>query len=69
MPGPGNSAAKVYGEMGKYATVINPFPRPVAAAESAAVPPKFEPARPLDVKLAAGDRWATPDGLQGRPAP
>ncbi len=26
-PGPGDSADKVYGEMGKYASVINPFPR------------------------------------------
>ncbi len=26
-PGPGDSAEKSYGEMGKYASVINPFPR------------------------------------------
>ena len=26
-PGPGTSAAKVYGEMGKYASVLNPFSR------------------------------------------
>ena len=65
VPGPGNSAAKVYGEMGKYATVIGPLPRPVAVAESDAIPPKFEPARALDVKLAAGDRWATAQDYQG----
>ena len=35
VPGPGNSADKVYGEMGKYATVINPFPVPTTAQESA----------------------------------
>ena len=65
VPGPGNSAAKVYGEMGKYATVISPLPRPVAVAESDAIPPKFEPARALDVKLAAGDRWAAAEDYQG----
>src|SRR5271157_3074962 len=65
VPGPGNSAAKVYGEMGKYATVISPLPRPVAVVESDAIPPKFEPARPLDVKLAAGDRWAAAQDYQG----
>ncbi len=59
VPGPGNSAAKVYGEMGKYATLITPFPRPVTAAESEATPPRFEPARPLNAQLAASDHWAT----------
>ena len=68
VPGPGNSAAKVYGEMGKYASVISPFPRAAMAAESAAVPPKFEPARPLDVKLAAGDRWATGEDFEEKHA-
>ncbi len=68
VPGPGNSAAKVYGEMGKYATVISPFPRPATIAESEAIPPKFEPAHPLDVKLAAGDRWAGAQDLQGNHA-
>ena len=65
VPGPGNSADKVYGEMGRYATVIDPFPRPATAQESAAMPPKFEPARPLSIKLADGDRWATPDDFKG----
>ena len=51
--------------MGKYATVISPLPRPVAVVESDAIPPKFEPARPLDVKLAAGDRWAAAQDYQG----
>lgn len=60
VPGPGNSTAKVYGEMGKYASVISPLPRGTTPAESEALPPKFEPARPLDVKLVrqtAGLRW------------
>jgi hypothetical protein len=68
VPGPGNSADKVYGEMGRYATVIDPFPRPAVAQESAAVPPKFEPARPLSIKLADVDRWATPDDFRGEAA-
>ena len=58
-------AAKVYGERDKYATVISPLPRPDAVVESDAIPPKFEQARPLDVKLAAGDRWAAAQDYQG----
>jgi tetratricopeptide (TPR) repeat protein len=65
VPGTGNSAAKVYGEMGKYATVISPFPRPEPAQGTATVPPGFEPARPLQVKLAAGERWAGADDFKG----
>ncbi len=65
VPGPGNTATKVYGEMGKYATILSPFPRPEVIAESAAVPPRFEPARALDVQLAAGDRWAKAEDYQG----
>jgi Flp pilus assembly protein TadD len=65
VPGPGNSAAKIYGEMGRYATVINPGPQHVPAAEAPPVPPRFEPARPIDVKLQQGDRWATADDFKG----
>jgi tetratricopeptide (TPR) repeat protein len=65
VPGPGNSVAKSYGEQGKYATVINPFPRPAPAGESAPLPPRFEPARPLDVRLHPGDRWATANDFRG----
>lgn len=65
VPGPGNSADKVYGEMGRYATAIDPFPRAAIAEASEAVPPKFEPAKPVSIRLAAGDRWATPDDFKG----
>jgi tetratricopeptide (TPR) repeat protein len=65
VPGPGNSAAKSYGEMGKYATVIGPDALPTPAEGSAPLPPRFEPARPLNVKLQPGDRWATADDFQG----
>ena len=58
-PGPGESA-KAYGEMGKYATVINPFPRPMPATEPKAIPPNFEAAQTLQVKLAAGEQWVKP---------
>ncbi|WP_165230884.1 CRTAC1 family protein [Aquisphaera insulae] len=67
VPGPGNSAAKVYGEMGKYATVIGP-PRPDRRDRPTPVPPKFDPARPLAVKLAEGDRWAKPEDFRGKDA-
>ena len=65
VPGPGNSAAKVYGEMGKYATVISPPAAARRRAAAAPVPPRFEPAKPLEVKLAAGDRWATAEDFKG----
>lgn len=68
VPGTGNSAAKIYGEMGRYAKVINPVNRQPAGAEAAAVPPKFEPARPLEVTLQKGDRWAKAEDFQGERA-
>jgi hypothetical protein len=61
VPGPGNSAEKVYGEMGKYASIINPFTEHGAASIAPAIDPRFEPARPLAIRLAAGDRWVKPD--------
>jgi tetratricopeptide (TPR) repeat protein len=65
VPGPGNSATKVYGEMGRYATVIGPVPARSPASESPPVPPRFDPARPLDVTLQKGDRWASLDDFNG----
>jgi hypothetical protein len=65
VPGTGNSAAKVYGEMGKYATVISPFPQPGTEQAGSPAPPRFEAARPLQVKLAPGERWAGADDFQG----
>ena len=64
VPGPGNSAEKVYGEMGRYATVINPFSTGGQRSASA-VPPRFAPAMPLEVKLGEGDRWALPSDFEG----
>ncbi|MDB5352988.1 MAG: cytochrome c biosis factor [Planctomycetota bacterium] len=62
---PGDSGLTVYGEMGKYASVINPFPssRPPAAAGR---PPRFETPRPIVVKLAEGDRWVKESDFTGK---
>jgi tetratricopeptide (TPR) repeat protein len=64
VPGPGNTAAKVYGEMGRYAMIISPMPRQ-PAGEASSVTPKFEPSQPLKVKMAEGDRWAGAGDFQG----
>jgi tetratricopeptide (TPR) repeat protein len=63
-PGPGNLAGKVYGEMGRYATAVDPFPPPEPSGE-VVVPPKFEAARPLQLKLADGNRWVKPSDFTG----
>ncbi len=66
--GPGDNVANVYGDMGKYATIIDPFPRPKAPAK-AANPPRFETPKPLSVSLPTGDRWASPADFTGDLAP
>ena len=51
--------AKAYGDMGRYGTILNPFP-PLTAAEASNAPePRFEAARPLEVKLGDGERLAS----------
>jgi tetratricopeptide (TPR) repeat protein len=64
-PGTGNTVEKKYGDMGKYATVMNPFPHEEPAAGAAAPAPRFEPARAIDVKLGAGERWVKPADFTG----
>jgi tetratricopeptide (TPR) repeat protein len=64
-PGPGDSADKVYGEMGKYASVLNPFPQRERAPDTARAPLNFDAARPLQVKLADGEQWAKPSDFTG----
>ena len=63
----GEVAALVYGEMGKYANVINPFrtPRPPVAAPK---PPRFDPPNWIEVTLPVGDRWASTTDLVGSAA-
>ena len=62
--GSGEVAALVYGEMGKYARVIDPFPRP-RAPEKPAPPPRFGPANEIEVRLPEGSRWATSADFAG----
>jgi tetratricopeptide (TPR) repeat protein len=63
-PGTGNILEDSYGEMGKYASLIDPFPRP-GGPSGAAPPPSFSPAAGLEVALAAGSRWAKPTDFTG----
>jgi len=65
VPGPGALAGEVYGEMGKYATIVNPFRRPDAAAESKAFPVNFDAARPIQITLPQGDRWVKASDFTG----
>ena len=68
VPGPGKLGREGLRRDGQVRHGDRPrSPGPSPLAESDAIPPKFEPARPLDVKLATGDRWADRRGLQGRP--
>ncbi len=64
-PGTGNLVAKKYGEMGKYANVVDPFPRPEPTVEGLAIAPKFAAAVPLAVQLAQGERWIKPSDFSG----
>ncbi len=65
-PGPGTPAAKVYGEMGKYASVIDPFSRPTSAEKDGPNPPSFGPARELmPTALKDGERWVMPSDFVG----
>src|SRR5262249_56777513 len=58
-------AGKVYGEMGQYATVVNPFPQAESVQEAAVSPPNFQAAQAMDVKLSAGERWVKPSDFTG----
>ncbi len=47
-PGPGDPQAKAYGDMGRYGTIVNPFPQVMAIPEGGAQPaPRFEAVVPL----------------------
>ncbi len=53
--------------MGKYATVVNPFPRPEPAHGGRRRSRlNFEAAQPLQVKLPQGERWVKPSDFTGR---
>jgi tetratricopeptide (TPR) repeat protein len=68
VPGPGDLAAKRYGEMGRYASVIDPFARPDGGSDAAGPAPRFEAARGLSVPLGDGERWVQPSDFTGRDA-
>ena len=57
VPGSGHSVETKYGDMGKYANVVNPFPELEPNADKKAASPVFEAAAALDVKLPDGHRW------------
>ncbi len=63
-PGPGEELVLKYGTMGKYASVVNPFQTSDPAADPVP-PPRFAAPRAIDVKLAAGERWAASADFQG----
>jgi len=54
--GPGDTAEAFYGESGRYAKIINPFP-PLKKMEVSSSPPRFDLPEPLKVTLSAGERW------------
>ena len=60
----GEEAKLTYGEMGKYAQIIDPF-RQTRPAADRAPSPRFGPADLIQLTLPAGDRWATPADLVG----
>jgi tetratricopeptide (TPR) repeat protein len=65
-PGPGDILETKYGDMGKYATVIDPFPRPNPLPDTKAAPLNFATAERLQVRLADGERWVKPSDFTGR---
>lgn len=71
--GPGETSDNFYGEMGRYASLLDPTKSPGhSPAAGVKIPPRFDLPRPLVVSLPPGDRWATrtdfegPMSLQGR---
>ena len=67
LPGPGDLAGEAYGEMGRYATVIDPFRRPVSRSQ-ARRPARFEAARAADGQARRG-RALGQAGRLHRPMP
>ena len=64
----GEVAATVYGEMGRYARIIDPFPQPKTARE-VIKSPRFGPMESLNISLSPQDRWAVASDFQGKQAP
>ena len=64
--GSGDPGETTYGQMGKYATVIDPFSNPRTRA-SDLIAPRFAGATRLEIDLPAGDRWAQAGDFTGPP--
>ncbi len=62
---PGDEGRTTYGQMGRYATVVDPFSRR-PKVEAPFVAPGFEIPRALDVALADGERWAKAEDFTGK---
>ncbi len=66
--GPGDTAEGAYGENGRYARLIDPFPNPREPAP--AVPaPRFDSPSAIQVSLAEGENWVGADDFYGADAP
>lgn len=68
----GETAETFYGEMGKYARILNPPYRrpagqPLAGSEALPRPPKFSELRKMDVRLEKDCRWVKDDDFAARP--
>ncbi|WP_422926936.1 FG-GAP-like repeat-containing protein [Singulisphaera sp. PoT] len=62
--GTGELAKNTYGEMGRYATIINPVELTSVKPESGPAP-RFEVPKALDVALPEGHRWVNDADFQG----
>ncbi len=69
--GSGETAENFYGEMGRYARIINPVQTTSTPTEPV-VPPRFDPPKPIEITLPPDHRWvrqtdfAGPLALAGR---
>ena len=62
--GSGEVAALAYAEMGRYATLIDPFSRD-KSPRPAGLPPRFDEAKSIEVELPPGHHWAASHDLTG----
>jgi len=62
--GPGETTEVSYGEMGRYASIID-IASSFRPAHRPGPPPRFEEPRSIEVNLPAGDRWVTAADFQG----
>jgi tetratricopeptide (TPR) repeat protein len=62
--GPGDTGDEYYGESGKYARIINPFPlaKPLSPESPA---PRFEAISAIEVKLGSEEHWAKAEDFTG----